>query len=190
MSVFVIRPKTNELLPEYLAICLNSAKIQHLLRQTARGVVISGIRLNDLSDLLIPIVNLDRQKAIIKLTLNIERQENLLGAKQSILNSIQYTTIQKELAGVNQWPLKKYTQEELNNTLWNAADSSRTNLDASIYKDYVLVMLFFKYLSDLSKKQYAKYVKHYKHDKERIAAKMRHDRFYLPPKYQFWLYLF
>ncbi len=81
--------------------------------------------------------------------------------------------------------IKKYTQEELNSTLWSAADSSRTNIDASIYKDYVLVMLFFKYLSDLSKKQHTKYVERFGDDKDRIAVKMKQDRFYLPLKTSF-----
>ena len=81
--------------------------------------------------------------------------------------------------------VKEYTQEELNNTLWGAADSSRTNIDASIYKDYVLVMLFFKYLSDLSKRQHAKYVERFGDDEERIATKMKQDRFYLPEKTSF-----
>lgn len=75
---------------------------------------------------------------------------------------------------------KKYTQAELNKTLWSAADSSRTNLDASVYKDYVLVMLFYKYLSDLSKKQYNKYKDRFGSDETRIKEKMKSDRFYLP----------
>ncbi len=49
------------------------------------------------------------------------------------------------------------TQDQLNRILWDAADSSRTNLDAGVYKDYVLVMLFYKYLSDLSQKQHEHY---------------------------------
>ena len=81
--------------------------------------------------------------------------------------------------------IKKYAQEELDNILWSAADSSRTNIDASIYKDYVLVMLFFKYLSDLSKRQHAKYVERFGDDKERIATKMKQDRFYLPKNTSF-----
>jgi len=80
---------------------------------------------------------------------------------------------------------KKYTQAELNKTLWSAADSSRTNLEASVYKDYVLVMLFYKYLSDLSKKQYAKYEERFGDNEERIKEKMRSDRFYLPPETSF-----
>jgi type I restriction enzyme M protein len=81
--------------------------------------------------------------------------------------------------------VKKYSQEELNNILWAAADSSRMSVDGGIYKDYALTMLFFKYLSDLSKKQHAKYVERFGDDEERIAAKMKQDRFYLPPNTDF-----
>jgi len=76
-------------------------------------------------------------------------------------------------------------QEELNRILWQAADSSRTSLDASVYKDYVLVMLFFKYLSDLSKKRHAKYRERFGNDETRIQEKMKSDRFYLPPDSSF-----
>lgn len=81
--------------------------------------------------------------------------------------------------------VKKYTQEDLNNTLWAAADSSRSTVDAGVYKDYALAMLFFKYLSDLSKKQHALYVERFGDDEERIATKMKQDRFYLPPNTDF-----
>jgi len=80
---------------------------------------------------------------------------------------------------------KKYTQAELNKILWEAADSSRTSLDGGVYKNYVLVMLFYKYLSDLSKKQYEKYKERFGNDEARIQEKMKSDRFYLPPKTSF-----
>jgi len=80
---------------------------------------------------------------------------------------------------------KKYTQEDLNKILWDAADSSRTQVDAGIYKDYVLAMLFFKYLSDLSKKKHNEYKERFGNDKKRIEEKMKLDRFYLPPKASF-----
>ena len=72
------------------------------------------------------------------------------------------------------------TQETLNKILWNAADSSRTSLDAGVYKDYVLTMLFYKYLRDLSKIQHDKYKERYGNDEARIKEKMKLDRFYLP----------
>lgn len=80
---------------------------------------------------------------------------------------------------------KKYTQAELNKVLWASADSSRTSVDAGVYKDYVLAMLFFKYLSDLSNVQHEKYKKRFGDDEKRIAEKMKLDRFYLPPKTSF-----
>ena len=79
----------------------------------------------------------------------------------------------------------KYTQEGLNKVLWEAADSSRTQVDAGIYKDYVLAMLFFKYLSDLSNKKLNEYKERFGNDKKRIEEKMKLDRFYLPPKASF-----
>lgn len=80
---------------------------------------------------------------------------------------------------------KKYSQKELNNTLWDAADSSRSAVDAGIYKDYALAMLFFKYLSDQSKKKHDQYKARYGNDEKRIEEKMKLDRFYLPPKSSF-----
>jgi len=80
---------------------------------------------------------------------------------------------------------KKYTQEELNKTLWASADSSRSSVDGSVYKDYALTMLFFKYISDLNKKVYEEYKKRFGDDKKRIEEKMKLDRFYLSPKSSF-----
>lgn len=82
-------------------------------------------------------------------------------------------------------PHKKYSQEELNKILWSAADSSRSNVDAGVYKDYALSMLFFKYLSDLNKKRHAEYKERFGSDEKRIEEKMKLDRFYLPPKSSF-----
>lgn len=80
---------------------------------------------------------------------------------------------------------KKYTQEDLNKILWNAADSSRSSVDAGIYKDYALSMLFFKYISDLYQKRYVEYKERFGDDEQRIEEKMRLDRFYLPQNSSF-----
>lgn len=77
------------------------------------------------------------------------------------------------------------TQEALNKTLWAAADSSRSSVDAGVYKDYALTMLFFKYLSDLNKRQYSQYRERFGDDTARIEEKMKLDRFYLPPNSSF-----
>jgi len=75
---------------------------------------------------------------------------------------------------------QKYSQQELNKILWSAADSSRTSVDGGVYKDYVLTMLFFKYISDLAKKQYETYKERFGDYEQRIKEKMKLDRFYLP----------
>lgn len=80
---------------------------------------------------------------------------------------------------------KTITQLDLNKILWSAADSSRTSVDGGVYKDYVLVMLFYKYLSDLSNKQHKKYKERFGDDEDRINEKMKSDRFYLPPNTSF-----
>jgi len=74
----------------------------------------------------------------------------------------------------------EYSREDLEKVLWAAADSSRSNLDAGVYKDYVLAMLFYKYISDQADKQYQEYLKRSKGDEKRAQAKMKNSRFNLP----------
>lgn len=76
--------------------------------------------------------------------------------------------------------VKKYSQEELNKTLWKAADSSRGTVDGGVYKDYVLLLLFYKYISDLHQHIVAKLVERYGNDKDRIALRLKNERFVIP----------
>lgn len=39
------------------------------------------------------------------------------------------------------------TRRDIEQVLWNACDSFRGKIDSSRYKDYILSMLFVKYLS-------------------------------------------
>ena len=80
---------------------------------------------------------------------------------------------------------KKYTQDELNNTLWSAADSSRSQLNGADYMNYVLPMLFLKYLSDKSKQSEEELRKRFAGDEKRVQEKMKLDRFYIPLKASF-----
>ena len=43
------------------------------------------------------------------------------------------------------------TQDEINDIVWKACDTFRGAVDPSEYKNYILTMLFLKYLSDLWK---------------------------------------
>jgi len=40
------------------------------------------------------------------------------------------------------------SQEDINGTLWNACDTFRGVVDPAQYKDYILTLLFVKYVSD------------------------------------------
>ena len=41
------------------------------------------------------------------------------------------------------------TQQQVNQTAWAACDTFRGGVDVGQYKDYILVMLFLEYISDL-----------------------------------------
>ena len=51
------------------------------------------------------------------------------------------------------------TRKDIEQVLWNACDSFRGKIDSSRYKDYILSMLFVKYLSDVSKERREGYIK-------------------------------
>jgi type I restriction enzyme M protein len=75
---------------------------------------------------------------------------------------------------------KKIRQEEINGILWAACDTFRGVVDPSEYKNYILVMLFVKYISDTWRDHYAEYQKQYGDDPQRIRRRMERERFVLP----------
>ncbi|MGQ4878878.1 type I restriction-modification system subunit M [Billgrantia sp. LNSP4103-1] len=74
----------------------------------------------------------------------------------------------------------KLTQQEVNQTAWSACDTFRGVVDAGQYKDYILVMLFLKYISDLWNDHLETYKKKFGDDDVRIRRRMERERFYLP----------
>jgi len=75
---------------------------------------------------------------------------------------------------------KKITQKDINDAVWKACDTFRGSIDPSVYKDYVLTMLFVKYLSDVHDDKYESHLKKYSGDKERADRAMKHERFVVP----------
>lgn len=69
------------------------------------------------------------------------------------------------------------TQAEINQILWEACDTFRGKIDSSIYKDYVLVMLFVKYLSDAHKERLEELRKKYDGNEMRIKRALSRERF-------------
>ena len=74
----------------------------------------------------------------------------------------------------------KITQHEVNATAWAACDTFRGVVDTAQYKDYILVMLFLKYISDLWRDHYEKFKEEYGDNDERIRRKLERERFILP----------
>lgn len=77
-------------------------------------------------------------------------------------------------------------QKDVNNAVWAACDTFRGVMDAAGYKDYILVMLFLKYISDVWQDHHEQYKKKYGGDKTRIRRKLRNERFVMPPGSSFY----
>ena len=71
------------------------------------------------------------------------------------------------------------TRRDIEQVLWNACDSFRGKIDSSRYKDYILSMLFVKYLSDVSKEKREEYLRQYEGDLRRVERAMGRERFAL-----------
>ncbi|MDQ0160742.1 type I restriction-modification system subunit M [Alkalibacillus salilacus] len=74
---------------------------------------------------------------------------------------------------------EQVTKEQINSVLWQAADTFRGKIDSSIYKDYILTMLFLKYMSDANKEHLEEYKKKYNGDEKRIQRALSRERFVL-----------
>lgn len=75
--------------------------------------------------------------------------------------------------------------QDINRTVWQACDTFRGIIDPSQYKDYILTMLFIKYVSDVNKEKRNQYLKKYEGDESRTDRAMSMERFVLPKKSQF-----
>jgi type I restriction enzyme M protein len=71
-------------------------------------------------------------------------------------------------------------QDDVNKAVWSACDTFRGTVSADIYKDYVLTMLFLKYISDVWQDHYDAYARDYGDTPELIIEMMKNERFVLP----------
>lgn len=78
------------------------------------------------------------------------------------------------------------TQNQINKAVWRACDTFRGTVDPSIYKDYVLTMLFVKYLSDVWQDHWEEYQKEHGDHPDLIRELMKNERFVLPPDSNFY----
>src|SRR5690606_41262103 len=64
------------------------------------------------------------------------------------------------------------TQDEINQILWQACDTFRGILNSATYMNYLLPMLFLKYISDSFEEKYEEFEKQYKGDKDRKSTRL------------------
>lgn len=84
-SVYIIRIKDVTVIPKYLSLYLNSLDGQKILSAIASGgSYIKTMLIRNLSEIEIPIPPINTQKAIIALSENIKRQEEIFKRKQEI----------------------------------------------------------------------------------------------------------
>ncbi|MDH5178336.1 MAG: type I restriction-modification system subunit M [Gammaproteobacteria bacterium] len=74
----------------------------------------------------------------------------------------------------------KIEQKDINSAAWAACDTFRGVVDPAQYKDYILVMLFLKYISDVWQAHYDDYRTQYGDNEERILRKLARERFVMP----------
>lgn len=79
----------------------------------------------------------------------------------------------------------KITQKEINNIVWKACDSLRPVMGSGQYKDYVLTLLFVKYLSDVWKDKVVQYREKYPNNEEMVQRQLQRERFILPKESNF-----
>ena len=72
------------------------------------------------------------------------------------------------------------SQTEINAILWKACDTFRGTVDPSEYKNYILVMLFVKYISDVWQEKLTEYHTLFNGDEERIQRRLSREKFRIP----------
>jgi type I restriction enzyme M protein len=77
-------------------------------------------------------------------------------------------------------------QKDINAAAWSACDTFRGVVDPAQYKDYILVMLFLKFISDVWADHYEGYRNQYGDDEIRIRRRLERERFVLPKDSSFY----
>ena len=80
----------------------------------------------------------------------------------------------------------KVNQDSINKALWAACDTFRGTISADTYKDFILTMLFLKYISDVWQDHYEGYQAEYGDEPELINEMMKNERFVLPKEASFY----
>lgn len=77
-------------------------------------------------------------------------------------------------------------QDAINAAVWSACDTFRGVISADTYKDFILTMLFLKYISDVYKDEYETLLQKHGNKPDLLRAMMAKQRFVLPEGASFW----
>lgn len=79
----------------------------------------------------------------------------------------------------------RINSSEVKQIVWKACDTFRGLINPDQYKDYILTMLFIKYVSDVHKGKKKDYLKKYNGDEVRAERAMKQERFLVPANSSF-----
>lgn len=82
--------------------------------------------------------------------------------------------------------MTQINQDDVNNAVWRACDTFRGTVDPSIYKDFILTMLFLKYISDVHKDKQEELEAQFGDNPAMISAMLASQSFRIPAGSTFW----
>lgn len=98
-TFFVITPRHGEVLPEYLTAIFNQPAGQAYIGQLGLGSNIKSIRKKELEDMSIPVIPLEEQEKVVKIT-ELQREENRLTQKLLTKKNELYESTIKTITGL------------------------------------------------------------------------------------------
>ncbi len=87
-SVYILRPRTKQILPQYLALYINSKRGQTQLAQFLVGGVTRAVRRADIENFELPVPDLTAQKLLVELHGNTQEQADLLRRRTEINTNV------------------------------------------------------------------------------------------------------
>ena len=188
LPLFVLRPRRDVILPEYLAWAMNQSPAQRHFDGFARGTSLRMVPRASLDTLELDVPDIGTQLKIVTIDALAERERALsvLAAdkRQTLTSLVLRQSSEGQVpqcrAGKDNKVTDQLTQQQVNQTAWAACDTFRGVIDAGQYKDYLLVMLFLRYISDLWDDHLETYRSRYSEDETRIRRRLERERFILP----------
>jgi restriction endonuclease S subunit len=96
-TLFILRIKNQTILPQYLALFLNSQVFQNKIQKHLRMAIIPTLTRKYLDEIKIPVPDIQSQQKCIDFYTTINQEIELIETKKTILQKIQQTIINKLL---------------------------------------------------------------------------------------------